>query len=121
MVDDGEAGSRNEDADDSWYVHFLMQIVLISEKCEATFYNTHIPPRWPIIIIYISVDCYKWFPPGELGTVYIDSNIAQNHSSIVKEVMSDHYLPPIHSERLTTKVKLVLSCPGLEYCTQSFA
>ena len=37
----------------------------------------------------------------ELGQVRIGSNIAQNHSPTSKEVMSDHYLPPTHSERLT--------------------
>ena len=41
----------------------------------------------------------------KLGKVKLGSNIAQNHSSILQEVISGHYLPPIHMKGWS-KVKL---------------
>ena len=56
---------------------------------------------------------------NELGQVYIDSNIDQNHSSTVKEVMIIIY--PNSQRTVDDKSKISLSYPGLEYCTKSLA
>ena len=47
----------------------------------------------------------KSWPKVKLGKVGVDWNIAQNHSSNPKEVISAHYLPPIHMKGWP-KVKL---------------
>ena len=44
-------------------------------------------------------------PKVKLGQVQVGSNIAQNHSSIPKEVLYGHCLPPIHMKSWP-KVKL---------------
>ena len=41
----------------------------------------------------------------KVGYVQVGSNIAQNHSSSSQEVISGHYLPPIHMKSWP-KVKL---------------
>ena len=51
--------------------------------------------KTPIIIahMYDISNCKK---KKKIGQVGVCSNIAQNHSSWLQEVMSGHYLPPIH-------------------------
>ena len=47
----------------------------------------------------------KSWPKVKLGQVQVGSNIAQNHSSSKQEVISGHYLFPIHMKSWP-KVKL---------------
>ena len=50
-----------------------------------------------------------------LGKVGVGSNIAQNQSSSLEEVISGHYLPQV----IYMYIKIRLCCSHFKYCSKS--
>ena len=61
---------------------------------------------------------FKHWPKSKLGKVGDGSNIAQNHSSSLQEVLSRHYLPQFTYKKLT-KIKIRSSWSRFKYCSKS--